>query len=415
LVHPHRLCSRRTFLAATAWVPAALCAASGGLAQAAEAQSSVFPNGQAGFVVSHIAYALSKDASETGACPDGMTTGYRKVGDIYVPRPDAPPVPGATEDATLEKGLGPAFRVPNTQNYCQNPELGKPDPNWHTVTGKDVPAEGIDLDGQDARIQGKPAPNTCAHDDFRGMNGERGIDNQFFRVVGCSKSFQSTGQSNGFEIEMLTGSWGLLITLKGVDDLRNDNDVEVGLYSNADPIQLSATREPLANATYAIEQDPRFQATTHGRIVNGVLTTDPVDFRFHWIVNSIRVDRPLQDARVRLTFTPDGGLEGILAGYTSIEDMYDFQFGFRSGKDGTGKPSPLALRSVSSIGYALTQGHTCQGAYYALKQNADGHRDPKTGQCTAISTQYRIKAIPAFVVNTATKSINAALDGHAQY
>ena len=77
----------------------------------------------------------------------------------------------------------------------------------------------------------------------------------------------------------------------------------------------------------------------HGRIVNGVLTTDPVDVRFHWVVNSIHLERPLQDARLRVTFTPDGGLEGILAGYTPIEDLYDFQYGFRNGKDAKGNPA----------------------------------------------------------------------------
>jgi hypothetical protein len=41
---------------------------------------------------------------------------------------------------------------------------------------------------------------------------------------------------------------------------------------------------------------------------------------------------------------------------------------------------------------------------------ADGHRDPSTGQCTSISMQYRLKAIPAFVVNTPTQSVNATLD-----
>ena len=55
-------------------------------------------------------------------------------------------------------------------------------------------------------------------------------------------------------------------------------------------------------------------------------------------------------------------------------------------------------------------GHTCQGAYYAMKQLADGHRDPKTGQCSALSTQYRIKAIPAFVVDAATQSTNQDLE-----
>jgi hypothetical protein len=68
------------------------------------------------------------------------------------------------------------------------------------------------------------------------------------------------------------------------------------------------------------------------------------------------------------------------------------------------------LRTISSIGQAATLGHTCQGAYYAMKQLADGHRDPKTGQCSALSTQYRFSAIPAFVVDTATQSVNTPLE-----
>jgi hypothetical protein len=378
---------------------------------------NVFQDGKAGFVVSHIAYALSHDASETGACPNGMSSGYgdskgfSSIGDVFVNRPDLQRNEGEGEQPYIQRVFSKAFSDPSIHNLCLNPELGKPDPRFRTVTGKNVPADGIDLDGQDSRASGKPAPGTCAHDDFRGMNGERGIDNQWFRVVGCSKSYQSTGQSNTYEIEMYTGAWGILITLKGVTDLKNSSNVEVGLYANADPLQLSPTREALANATYAIDQDPRFRATTHGRIVNGVLTTDPVDVRFHLITNNIHLERPLRDARLRMTFTPDGGMEGIMAGYTPVEDMYDFQYGFRNGTDGKGAPAPLQLRTISSVGQAAVLEHTCNGAYYALKQFADGHRDPKTGQCTSISTQYRIKVIPAFVVDTPTQSVNSSLDG----
>jgi hypothetical protein len=385
-------------------------------AAAADSGPNALPSGQVGFVVSHIKYALGKDASETGACPDGMTEGYGKtsgyngIGDVFVGKPDLQRQEGEVEDKYVRRVFTQAMSDPNTKNLCMNPELGKPDPNFKTVTGKDVPADGIDLDGQDSRINGKAVPNTCPHDDFRGMNGEHGIDNQFFRLVGCSKSWQSTGLSNQYEIEMYTGAWGILITLKGAQDLRNAKDVEVGIYANADPIQLSPTREALPNATYAMDQDPRFRATTHGRIVNGVLTTDPVDVRFHVVTNSIHLERPLQNARLQVTLTPDGGMEGVLAGYTEVEELYDYQYGFRNGKDGNGNPASLQLRAGSSIGQAAVLGHTCQGAYYAMKQLADGHRDPKTGQCSALSTQYRIKAIPAFVVDTSTQSTNQDLE-----
>jgi hypothetical protein len=386
-------------------------------AAAADSQPNPLQNVPTGFVVSHIAYALSnKDASETGACPEGMTKGYgnaggfNDIGEVFVGKPDLQRQEGEVEDKYVRRVFTQAMSDPNTKNLCMNPELGQPDPRFKTVTGKNLQADGIDLDGQDSHLNGKAAPNSCPHEDFRGMNGERGIDNQFFRLVGCSKSYQSTGLSNAWEIEMYTGAWGVLITLKGVDDLRNAKNVEVGIYANADPIQLSPTRQALPNATYAMDQDPRFRATTHGRIVDGVLTTDPVDVRFHKVTNSIYLERPLRDARLRMTFTPDGGMEGILAGYTPVEELYDFQYAYRNGKDAKGNPAPLQLRTGSSIGQAAVLGHTCQGAYYAMKQLADGHRDPKSGQCASLSTQYRIKAIPAFVVDAATESVNSTLD-----
>src|SRR3546814_17444371 len=93
-------------------------------------------------------------------------------------------------------------------------------------------------------------------------------------VCSSDLSFQPHGSSNGYATEMLTGSWGILITLSGVDDIRNDDDVEVGFFANADPIQLSPLRAPLSYGTYAIDQDPRFRAKAHGRIKDGVLQSE---------------------------------------------------------------------------------------------------------------------------------------------
>jgi hypothetical protein len=400
----------------------------------AEATPGFVQDGKAGFVVAEIQYALSKDANETGVCPDGMTQGMRREGGAYggaapgaqgqrpatTPAPASPPAPaGAAPGAPGNAGaaVDEAERQfirrltdPSKPNACAKPQEFGPDPNFRTVKTADAKALGIDLDGQVSRANGKVAPGTCAHNDLVGMNGERGIDNQFFRAVGCSNSYQSTGQSNGWTIEMLTGSWGILITLDDVDDIRNDDDVEVGLFANADPIELSPNREPLRDATYAIQQDPRFQARTRGRIKDGVLTSDPVNVRFHKITNGIYLERPLNDARVNMTLSADGVLEGYLAGYTAVEDIYDFQYAFRNGKNGKGEPADQRLITISAMGQAAVLGHTCNGAYYALHELADGNPDPATGKCTSISTQYRIKAIPAFVVDTKTESVNEDLE-----
>jgi len=131
--------------------------------------------------------------------------------------------------------------------------------------------------------------------------------------------------------------------------------------------------------------------------------------RFHKITNGIYLERPLRDARVKMTLSADGVLEGYLAGYTPVDALYDYQYAYRDGKNAKGDPADRKLIMVSGSGQAYVNGHTCNGAYYALHEYADGDRDPKTGQCSSISTQYRIKAIPAFVVVAKTKSVNSDL------
>jgi hypothetical protein len=136
-------------------------------------------------------------------------------------------------------------------NVCQHPEQFPPDPSTHTVHRSDIPAEGIDLD---ALTGGRTPPAQCAHADFLDADGHAVVDNQFYRTVGCSRAFQSTGMGNSFQIGMYAGEWGILIALKGVDDLVNDDRVEVGIYASADPMMLSPGREALRYATYAIDR-----------------------------------------------------------------------------------------------------------------------------------------------------------------
>lgn len=364
-----------------------------------EVQAEILRNGEIGFVVTRISYVLGPDAKDSGACPAGMTAGVRGLIEAFTRTPAGRRKDGETSDAFERRTSTAVNTAPNGQNICLNPEASSPDPGWRMVSGRGIELDGIDLDGQVSTRGKAPAAGTCAHEDFREPHGWGGIDNQFYRVVGCTTGFQSTGQANGFDTEMYTGSWGILIRLKDVDDLRNDPEVEVGIHANADPIQLSAARAALPFATYAIDPDIRYQATTRGRIVNGVLTIDPVDVRFHNIVNSMTDDRVLRDARLRLTFTAQGGMEGFLAGYTPVENAYDLGYGARHSRNAKGELAPERLRTSTSVGRAGALGHSCNGAYFALYQAADGHRDAATGRCTSISTQYRIQVAPAFVVD----------------
>jgi hypothetical protein len=359
------------------------------------AESRFVQKGVAGFVVSDIKYALGPDASETGACPDGMT---KNASEIYIAEHKVVQAQGESDEAftkRVDQGSKPYLQTSDGENFCSFPELAEPDPHFKTIQRSDIKVRGINIDGR------------ASLNDFLDAQGNRGIDNQFFRVVGCSRSFQSEGLSNHFVTTMKTGAWGITIQLSGLDDIKNDSEVEVVIAANADPIQLSAARDALPYATYARSQDPRFRAETTARLVDGVLTSDPVDMRFHKVVNSMILERPLQQARVVATLSEDGVLSGYLAGYTLVEQLYDLVYGYRSGKTSGGDPSPLRERSANGTAYVL--GHTCNGGYYALKEHADAFPDPETGLFTAISTQYEFSAIPAFIVDIETKSLNSEL------
>ena len=117
-----------------------------------------------------------------------------------------------------------------------------------------------------------------------------------------------------------------------------------------------------------------------------MLETEQADMRmpeFSWGETS-RGEALFQKGRVRLAMNKDGGLSGLVGGYRDWREVY--------GRDTFNVPSGGATRE--------TYYHENQIAmYYALKRNADGMPDPKTGRNTAISSAFRFTAKPAFVVD----------------
>ena len=85
-------------------------------------------SGRAGFVVTNFGFALSKDASETGACPHGWTTGLREQ---YADTPEGHRNDGESEQdysRRLAAGAQKLSMAPNGQNICMNPEAGRTGP-----------------------------------------------------------------------------------------------------------------------------------------------------------------------------------------------------------------------------------------------------------------------------------------------
>jgi len=373
-------------------------------------------NGEIGFVVSSMRNALLADGVTVAeACPQGQSLA---PADAYAKLPAerraafeaqyeaaaAARLAAAGPNASTQpqnRGMRGGVRGGQTNidgsAVCLNPAPMGPDPSFRTVDNV-VRADGIDIDGRTSKASDRQNGDTCAHDDMIGADGVRNIDNQYARILSCIPAYAPGGSANeSFEGAMREGLWTLVIKLSKVDNLLNDPDVDVLIASSEDPLKLNASGTPVRNVTYEAHSDPMYRTVTKGRIVNGVLTTTPVDMTyFVRLPSSVRPSAMTQiGARFKLTIAPDGSASGVMAGYEDVERMAHVNFAV-GGNAG-----------IASGGAQLAK-YTCNGIYYSMLRYADGKRDPKTGKCTAISTQWKISAGPAFVIAPPVAATKAA-------
>jgi hypothetical protein len=119
--------------------------------------------------------------------------------------------------------------------------------------------------------------------------------------------------------------------------------------------------------------------STRAKIEDGVIITDVVPnarFPIRWI--QIVGWRTVRDMQMQLKLTATGA-EGLLGGYEEIEEFWNM---WRRGSSGS--------QDISSWSGATI--------HKAITRLADGYPDPESGQCTAISTAYRVEAAYANII-----------------
>ncbi|MBV1691026.1 hypothetical protein KRR38_25940 [Novosphingobium sp. G106] len=336
-------------------------------------------DGVMGFVVEgfYPPVVMGKDACPTGPAP--------RLRDVYL-NTQAPAERQRLALKENEQELTQRWHAyafgPNGTNICSQPDMFD-HPLTPTVQSK--MSWGLDLDG------GSKA-DTCDHEDFVTPNGEKGIDNQEYRALGCTLEYRGVdGISNDIQTGMKqfhsSGEWTQVILLRGVDSLQNDNDVEVIYANTADRPAADSKGKFLRGSSFTIDDtEPRHRNVLHARIVNGVLTTDPGDIALAQTwgqggARDIRGNRGqyrFAKARLRLQFQSDGSVTGMLGGYRPLFDV-------------------IEAEALGGAGTALVAGIDCASYMKTLRRMADGLKDPKTGQCHGISSAFQLSAIPAFV------------------
>src|SRR5262245_25090125 len=223
---------------------------------------------------------------------------------------------------------------------------------------------GLNLDGT---TDGRATPKSCKHEKFVSPEGQAGIDNQLYRIMGCTTGWRNSGAlveytRREFRDEPLDR---VLIEISNVEDERNSDDVVVTVYKGIDAIPVDGGDKPIPWLTQRIDvRYPQFVTQAHGRIVNGVLETEPVDQHFALYELEGEAERFLRGMRIQLNLN-DTAATGLVAGYEDLAVWWNnFSKAFSTLSNEEGLWSPPAF-------------------YAAARQLADGYPDPQTGQCSA--------------------------------
>lgn len=268
------------------------------------------------------------------------------------------------------------YRGPDELNVILLPGI-VPDPGFQTPQANVV--RGFDLDGDDG--SGPPPARTSKHRNFVSPDGRRGIDNQLFVVQGCIAGWRRNGflPMIGNELRR-AGGLSILVEVSGIDNPRNDDNVAVSIFYSTDPLRRDgASKIVLPDFTYRVSDETQFSqdfVRFRGRIVDGVVMTDPIDQMT--IHEGPASTWPIRQARMRIEFLPNGNMTATLGGY---RDWRQF----------------LAMAFFQASDYENTIGFQAPGMYNAVRSAADGLKDPATGEFTGISAAYEMEGVPAFI------------------
>jgi hypothetical protein len=268
---------------------------------------------------------------------------------------------------------------------CQDPNVW-PDPGFVLFEGN-ASVSGLDLDGVNSTAT---TGGQCAHDDFTAANGDPGIDYQYWRLMGCVKGMRPDGLYDRLfstNNTILENGYATLLELKLVSGTTTDGRVEARLFTSAGPVTKDAAGKVVPDMSQLVHEDTMFHSAPFpGEIKDGILTAGPVDAKLKFKVQAIDNYYYFRDLRIRGEVLADGSIKGILAGYWDSKNIFDFMTEVYIGSVHLGRAA------ANNLGYQ------CAGLYHAIPRVADGHPDPKTGQCTSVSTVIQFSAVPAFII-----------------
>jgi hypothetical protein len=269
-----------------------------------------------------------------------------------------------------------AFRGKDRANVYVHPTTTPESGAFFPVTG--TIAEGLNLDGD-------------AKTGFVSPTGEPGVDNNFYKALGCWKYMRGPPRmASGPQSQndyMREGRFTAVIVVSGAGkDPMNDSHVTVGVYDSPDKLVKDGAGAIARDYTFSIGPNKKYEALFHARTVKGLIISTKAEDEVWMREASYTREVQLLKARVSLRIQPDGKLTGYIGGYRPWEAAYN---------------SWVAARGpvIEELTWARLP-----DIYYAPRRYADYSPTGPSGLKTHISFALRIDAVPAFVMTPDAKT-----------
>ena len=237
--------------------------------------------------------------------------------------------------------------------------------------------------GDGFNLDGKIKPT-----DFVSPAGEKGIDNNLYRAWGCDAPWRGNGNATldlRANDKMQDGLYTMVLRVSGNKDPMNDSDATVEIGYSPDKIVKDARGSVSVDYSYRILKSAQY-TRLKARIKDGIVETEQVEHlhspRIAWFYDQTG-DTNFTKGKIRLNIASDGaGATGLIGGYRNWRDLYtENTFAQDGGQQG------------------IREHEDHVALYYALRRNADGMLNPKTGKYDGISSVYRIRMASAYVVD----------------
>jgi len=248
------------------------------------------------------------------------------------------------------------------------------DPGQPQVTSRI--GDGFNLDGK------------IKANDFVSPDGEKGIDNNLYRAWGCDAPWRGNGNATldlRANDKMQEGLYTMVLRISGNQDPLNDSDAVVEIGYSPDKIVKDARGGIAVDYSYRILQSGQY-TKLKAKIKNGVVQTEQVEHmhtpRIAWFYDQTG-DTNFTKGKIKLNLAADGmSGTGLIGGYRNWRDLYaENTFAQDGGQQG------------------IREHEDHVSLYFALRRNADGMYNERTGKYDGISSVYRIKMSSAYVVD----------------